>query len=356
MQFKIYGFSFIRDLNWPEEDFASRLQTRMRNLTSDMISKCASCTYQCFDNFMQKSKKSVDYVLPVEVCVMINVIFSSKIRAARLEMDSVNDFRFRNHSNLNETLDTMLVDMSTSTREKLLSILAAALQRLARYDEGNPIGALLTMAGALRKADTMTPRPNVILNRVKNLVSENHAPPGSSTQTPFSSQSQRALPGGQQNAQNTSEHLGQTYMRFLCNSSEQLQQVIVDEEWVNKLFETWYDGQIKMINDWLTERIQQSLSLYQVTCLSFIIKKIYSEFELHGIDEQLLNSKIYGSIQGRIQLEETNAALNDRTQNRILHQNGALPNYLGTSASQAVNSVGRCVEGAGQKVFAMFNK
>lgn len=37
---------------------------------------------------MQRSKKSSDYVLPSEVAVMINVIFSSKSRATRLSIDS----------------------------------------------------------------------------------------------------------------------------------------------------------------------------------------------------------------------------------------------------------------------------
>lgn len=55
-------------------------------------------------------------------------------------------------------------------------------------------------------------------------------------------------------------------------SSEQLRQIIVDELWVNTLFEHWYEGQMKMINEWLTERLQQSLSPYQLTCLSFIVK------------------------------------------------------------------------------------
>ena len=79
---------FVHDLNWPEEEFAKYLQVRMKALASDMISKCANCTYQTFDNFMQKFRKSTDYALPSEVCVMINVIFSSKSRATKLTIDS----------------------------------------------------------------------------------------------------------------------------------------------------------------------------------------------------------------------------------------------------------------------------
>lgn len=45
-------------------------------------------TYQAYDSYMQKARKSVDYILPSEVCVMINVIFSSKSRATKLRIDS----------------------------------------------------------------------------------------------------------------------------------------------------------------------------------------------------------------------------------------------------------------------------
>lgn len=37
---------------------------------------------------MQRSKKTIDYVLQCEICVMINVIFSSKARATKLFIDS----------------------------------------------------------------------------------------------------------------------------------------------------------------------------------------------------------------------------------------------------------------------------
>ncbi|KAI3408910.1 hypothetical protein GPALN_007503 [Globodera pallida] len=67
--------AFIQDLNWPEEEFAKYLQVRMRTLAAEIISNCANCTYQCFDQHMQRSKKSMDYVFPAELCVMVNVVF-----------------------------------------------------------------------------------------------------------------------------------------------------------------------------------------------------------------------------------------------------------------------------------------
>uniref|UniRef100_A0A915E7I8 MHD1 domain-containing protein n=1 Tax=Ditylenchus dipsaci TaxID=166011 RepID=A0A915E7I8_9BILA len=331
---------FIHDLNWPEEEFAKYLQVRMKSLAIEMISKCANCTYQCFDNYMQRARKSTDYVLPSEVCVMINVIFSSKARATRLTIDS-GEYKYQ--SKLDETLETMLGDMETCTLEKLISILEYTLSKLARYDEGNPIGALLSMA----------PKPNSIFNKMKNLVGDQAGTTNAISASPTGANQKGGAAAANQTQQNAA-HLGQSYVGFMRGSSEQLQQVVIDEVWVNRLFEHWYDGQVKLINDWLTERLQQSLSPYQLTCLSFIVKKVYSDFELHGIDEERLNSKVYQSITRRLQLEETNCALNDNSSsshNLVGHAN--MP-YLG-NASQAVSSVGSMVEGAGAKCLLYSN-
>uniref|UniRef100_A0AC35U6B7 Calcium-dependent secretion activator n=1 Tax=Rhabditophanes sp. KR3021 TaxID=114890 RepID=A0AC35U6B7_9BILA len=242
---------FVKDLNWPEDEFAKYLNVRMKTLASDMIKKCANCTYQCFDTIMQRAKKNTDYVLPEVVCVMCNVLFISKARAIKLKMDG--DFRFQ--STLDETLETMLCDMDTCIIEKLLSVLENVLSRLARYDEGNPLGTLLSIA----------PKPNAIFNRMKNLVGDqnfsgsNSSTANGNTKTPA-------------NQQQNSVHLGHNYVSFMEASTETLTEVISDDIWTNKLLENWYDGQIKLMNDWLTERLQQSLSQYQLTCLLFIVR------------------------------------------------------------------------------------
>lgn len=89
--------------------------------------------------------------------------------------------------------------------------------------------------------------------------------------------------------------------------------------------------------------------------LNIYFKKIYSDFELHGIDEERLNSKTYQSITRRLQLEETNSALNDLSNpNSAGRNNTSLPYLSNLGASQAVINVGSMVEGAGAKVFALF--
>jgi hypothetical protein len=83
---------------------------------------------------------------------------------------------------------------------------------------------------------------------------------------------------------------------------------------------------MKQINVWLTDRLERSLSPYQLTCLSFMVKvwphtpppahepshpvqKLYTDWQLHGIDDDTLNCKPYVSVCKRVQLEEANAAL-----------------------------------------------
>ncbi|VDM98074.1 unnamed protein product [Thelazia callipaeda] len=325
---------FIQDLNWPEEEFAKYLQVRMKALASEMINKCANCTYQCFDSYMQRARKSTDYVLPSEVCIMINVIFSSKSRATRIELDS-GEYKYQ--SKLDETLDTMLKDMETCIEDKLLSILDYVLSRLTRYDEGNPIGAILSIA----------PKPTTIFNRMKNIVSDQSIV-GNLTGNAASSPQTATKATQSQN----SGHFGHSYVTFMRICTEQLRQVVVDELWVNALFEHWYDGQMNMINEWLTERLQQSLSPYQLTCLLFMVKKIYSDSELQGIDEERLNSKTYQSISRRLQIEEANCALNDRASS---HASTSVSNHaLIDNATQAVTNVGSLVEGASAKMFSLF--
>uniref|UniRef100_A0A183C732 MHD1 domain-containing protein n=1 Tax=Globodera pallida TaxID=36090 RepID=A0A183C732_GLOPA len=87
-------------------------------------------TYQCFDQHMQRSKKSMDYVFPAELCVMVNVVFCCKCRANKLingaggggpangtttsgssSSSSSSDFYPYSQSKLDDTLEVLLNDM-----------------------------------------------------------------------------------------------------------------------------------------------------------------------------------------------------------------------------------------------------
>lgn len=64
---------------------------------------------------------------------------------------------------------------------------------------------------------------------------------------------------------------------------------------------------------------------------------------------------MHQSITRRLQLEETNCALNNSSgANSSGHNSSTLPYLSNLAASQAVSNVGSIVEGAGAKVFALF--
>jgi len=89
----------------------------------------------------------------------------------------------------------------------------------------------------------MAPKPNSIFNKMKNLVGDS---PGGASQPGQRSPGQHPLhqqPLQQQNSAGgtvvggANAHLGQSYVHFMRGSSEQLQQVVVDEVWVNRLLQ-----------------------------------------------------------------------------------------------------------------------
>ncbi|CAD7001272.1 unnamed protein product [Ceratitis capitata] len=64
-----------------------------------------------------------------------------------------------------------------------------------------------------------------------------------------------------------------------------------------------------MLCNWLSERLDHALHYAQVTSISHITKKIYSDFELQGVLEDKLNSKAYQTVALRMTTEEATCAL-----------------------------------------------
>uniref|UniRef100_A0A5K3FV15 DUF1041 domain-containing protein n=1 Tax=Mesocestoides corti TaxID=53468 RepID=A0A5K3FV15_MESCO len=67
--------------------------------------------------------------------------------------------------------------------------------------------------------------------------------------------------------------------------------------------------QTRVINEWLNDRKNHSLHPYQFTCLSTIMKKMYSDFELQGISPDALDTMMYKTISQRLQVEEATIAV-----------------------------------------------
>lgn len=107
--------------------------------------------------------------------------------------------------------------------------------------------------------------------------------------------------------------------RFLdLNNSNRIKSLQLLKKIANSFdlcLQQWYTAQIQMLCNWLSERLDHSLHLYQCTCLAHIVKKIYSDFELQGVMEEKLNTKTYQTIDKRMKTEEATCALTMSAQN-----------------------------------------
>lgn len=122
--------------------------------------------------------------------------------------------------------------------------------------------------------------------------------------------------------------MGRCYVGFVRVSLEQIRQKVNDELYILNYFETWYAAQMKMICDWLTDRLDSSLHPYQLACLMNITRKAYSDFELQGVSETEINSKIYQTVCSRLQVEEA-------TQSVTQTESRSMIKFLSNGASRA---------------------
>ncbi|CAH1784696.1 unnamed protein product [Owenia fusiformis] len=241
--------SFIRDLHWPDEVFAEHLDHRLKLMASDMIEAAAKRTLKSFEALLKRGGKGTDYVIPTEVAVMVNVIIDFKNQAMKLCALEGGEDMHEYHTKNDEFLENIQKEMQKSLIEKLLSVLEGGLSKLQRYDEGSFFSSILTLT-----------KPT--------------------------------------------DELGKQYVEFMRYNLDQLRQKISDELYTLTIFEDWYNGQMKMICDWLTNRLDSSLHPYQLTCLLNINRKLYSDFELQGVSESFLDSKTHKTVTSRLQVEE----------------------------------------------------
>lgn len=72
--------NFIHDLYWPDEVFANHLEQRLKLMACDMIESCIQRTLQTFQQWERKGSRwaGTDYIIPSEMCVMINVVIDAR--------------------------------------------------------------------------------------------------------------------------------------------------------------------------------------------------------------------------------------------------------------------------------------
>ncbi|CAH0561932.1 unnamed protein product [Brassicogethes aeneus] len=250
--------SFIRDLHWPDAEFRQHLEQRLKLMACDMMESCIQRTETAFQQWLKKTVTfiSTDYILPSEMCAMVNVILDAKNQSFKLcAVDGIDLHQY--HTKIDDQIDKTLANMNSGMIAKLMSVLEATLSKLSRYDEGSLIGSILSFT----------------------------------------------------NVSGSGKDMGQGYVNFTRNCMDQIRGKVTDELWILNFFEQWYTSQINMLCNWLSERLDHTLHPHQCTCLAHIVKKIYSDFELQGVMEDKLNSKAYQTIAQRMQTEEATCAL-----------------------------------------------
>lgn len=79
--------NFIHDLHWPDEVFGNHLEQRLKLMACDMIETSINQTMQAFQLWERKGNRwtvSTDYIIPTEMCTMINLVLESRNQSLKL--------------------------------------------------------------------------------------------------------------------------------------------------------------------------------------------------------------------------------------------------------------------------------
>jgi hypothetical protein len=193
----------------------------LKLMACDMIESCIQRTETAFQQWLKKSVTfiSTDYIIPSEMCAMVNVILDAKNQSFKLcAVDGIDVHQY--HTKIDDQIDKTLANMNQGMISKLMSVLEATLSKLSRYDEGSLIGSILSFT----------------------------------------------------NVSGSGKDMGQGYVNFTRNCMDQIRGKVTDELWILNFFEQWYTSQINMLCNWLSERLDHTLHPYQCTCLAHIVK------------------------------------------------------------------------------------
>lgn len=78
--------SFIGGLHWPDQEFRQHLEQRLKLMACDMVESCIQRTDAAFQQWLKKGVTfiSTDYIIPSEMCAMVNVILDAKNQSFKL--------------------------------------------------------------------------------------------------------------------------------------------------------------------------------------------------------------------------------------------------------------------------------
>uniref|UniRef100_A0AAY4C3U4 Calcium-dependent secretion activator 1-like n=1 Tax=Denticeps clupeoides TaxID=299321 RepID=A0AAY4C3U4_9TELE len=262
--------TFIRDLHWPEEEFAKHLDNRMKLMSSDMIENCVKRTRMAFESKLAKSSRSTDFRIHQSICTMFNVMVDAKDQSAKLcamEMGQEKQY----HSKIDELIEESVKDMIALLVAKFVTILESVLAKISRYDEGTLFSSFLSFT-------VTTGRYNPVLSWL---------------------------------LQKPGMDVADGYVTFVRHSQDILREKVNEEVYIERLFDQWYTATMNLLGTWLTERMDQQLHVYQLKILIRIVKKKYRDFRLQGVLDSTLNSKMYDTVRNRLTMEEAAASVRE---------------------------------------------
>ncbi|KAK1167038.1 calcium-dependent secretion activator 2-like [Acipenser oxyrinchus oxyrinchus] len=262
---------FVCDLHWPEPEFAQHLEQRLKLMASDMVEASVKRTRIAFDAKMQKASKSTDYRISPSVCTMFNVLMDAKKQCTKLcVLDAGQEFGKQwqqYHSKIDDLIEEAFKEMISLLVSKFVAVLEGVLAKLSRYDEGTLFSSILsfTVKAAAKYVDV--PNPGM--------------------------------------------DLADTYITFVRQNQDILRDKVIEDMYIEKLFDQWYTSSMKAICVWLTDRLDLQLHMYQLKTLIRIVKKSYRDFRLQSVLEGTLNNKTYETVYNRLTVEEATVSVTD---------------------------------------------
>uniref|UniRef100_A0AAX7T647 Ca2+-dependent activator protein for secretion b n=1 Tax=Astatotilapia calliptera TaxID=8154 RepID=A0AAX7T647_ASTCA len=252
--------TFIRDLHWPEEEFAKHLESRIKLMSSNMIENCVKRTRMAFESKLAKSSKSTDFRISPTLCTMFNVMVDAKDQSAKLLCKQF-------HSQIDELIEESVRDMIQLLVAKFVAILEGVLAKISRYDEGTLFSSFLSFTVKAASKYVDVPKPGM--------------------------------------------DVADGYVTFVRHSQDMLRDKVNEEVYIERLFDQWYTATMNLLGTWLTERMDQQLHVYQLKILIRITKKKYRDFRLQGVLDSTLNSKMYDTVRNRLTMEEAAASVRE---------------------------------------------
>uniref|UniRef100_A0A1I8HJW2 Calcium-dependent secretion activator n=1 Tax=Macrostomum lignano TaxID=282301 RepID=A0A1I8HJW2_9PLAT len=138
--------SFIADLHWPDPPFAEHLDNRLKLMAADMLEAAGKRTSAAFEATMKRCGKGTDFLLPSDVCVMLNTCAGLKGSVLKLCTMRSGENMHEYHKKTDTFLDGVQSRIANGIVARFCEILEGVLIKLARYDETAMFSTLLSIA------------------------------------------------------------------------------------------------------------------------------------------------------------------------------------------------------------------